>query len=89
MYPRPVWFLASRAALPLSLVFFTTLTSAQSTDGSMASPKAAMGQVSRHVYRADTGEPIPKTQVSLLPTDEATAKATEPWFSSKKRSRDA
>jgi hypothetical protein len=77
MYLRPVWFLASRAALPLSLVFFTTLASAQSNDGSMASPKAAMGQVSGHVYRADTGEPIPKTQVSLLPTDEATAKAAE------------
>jgi hypothetical protein len=76
---RPVWFLASRAALPLfGLVFFTALSLAQSKDDhSMARPKTALGQVSGHVYRADTGEPIPKTQVSLLPTDEATAKATE------------
>lgn len=43
----------------------------------MAGSKPVLGQVSGHVYRADTGEPIPKTQVSLLPTDEATAKATE------------
>lgn len=43
----------------------------------MAGPKPVLGQVSGHVYRPDTGEPIPKTQVSLLPTDEATAKAAE------------
>jgi len=36
-----------------------------------------MGQVSGHVYRADTGEPIPKTQVSLLPTDETTTKVAD------------
>ena len=81
MYPKssPVWFLASRAAWHLfPVVFFTTLSLAQSKDErSMASPKPAPGQVSGHVYRADTGEPIPKTQVSLRPTDEATAKAAE------------
>lgn len=81
MYPKsgPVWFLASRAAWPLfPVVFFTALSLAQSKDDrSMASPKPALGQVSGHVYRTDTGEPIPKTQVSLLPTDEATAKAAE------------
>lgn len=36
-----------------------------------------MGQVLGHVYRADTGEPIPKTQVSLLPADDATMKVAE------------
>jgi Carboxypeptidase regulatory-like domain len=74
----PVWFLASLAALPLfPLVFFTALSLAQSKDDrSMVGPKP-LGQISGHVYRADTGEPISKTQVSLLPTDEATAKVTE------------
>ena len=36
-----------------------------------------MGQVLGHVYRADTGEPIPKTQVSLLPADDATLKVAQ------------
>ena len=47
-------------------------------DRALTGPKSALGQVSGHVYRADTGEPIPKTQVSLLPADEATTKAAEP-----------
>lgn len=74
----PVGFLASGAALHLfPVVLFTALSLAQSKDDrSMATPKP-LGQVSGHVYRADTGEPIPKTLVSLRPTDEATAKATE------------
>lgn len=73
-----VSFLASCVALFLfPVVFFAALSFAQSKDDrSMASSKP-LGQVSGHVYRADTGEPIPKTQVSLLPSDEATAKATE------------
>lgn len=43
----------------------------------MTGPKPGLGQVSGHVDRVDTGEPLPKTQVSLLPADEATSRAAE------------
>jgi uncharacterized protein (DUF2141 family) len=38
-------------------------------------PKGALGQISGHVYRADSGEPIPKAQVQLFGTDDDTTKA--------------
>jgi hypothetical protein len=34
----------------------------------------SLGTISGHVYRSDTGEPIPKAQVQLLVTDDDTAK---------------
>jgi len=36
--------------------------------------KQPLGQISGHVYRSDTGEPIPKAEVSLNPQDESTSK---------------
>jgi len=39
-------------------------------DKSFEPPKSSLGQVSGHVYRADTGEPIPKVQVSVSPTND-------------------
>jgi hypothetical protein len=71
--------LLARTASRLVLIgLITTVTFAQSKDDrTIAEPKPALGQVSGHVYRADTGEPIPKTQVLLLPADEATAKAAD------------
>jgi hypothetical protein len=71
--------LLAHAASRLALIGLITIVSfAQSKDDRIiAKPKPALGQVSGHVYRADTDEPIPKTQVSLLPADEATAKAGE------------
>jgi hypothetical protein len=68
--------LASRSASRFLLIgFMAAVCLAQSKE--MASPKPLLGQMSGHVYRTDTGEPIPKAQVALSPTDEDTAKATE------------
>lgn len=73
-----VALLARPTSRLICIGFLTGLSIAQlKDDRSVAGSKPVLGQVSGHVYRADTGEPIPKTQVSLLPTDEATAKATE------------
>jgi hypothetical protein len=82
MYPKggPDRLLStSRAASRFLLIgFITVFCVAQSKeDQSMAGPKSLPGQLSGHVYRADTGEPVPKTQVSLLPADDNTAKATQ------------
>ncbi len=61
-----------RVASQLLLIgFVATLSFAQSKeDRSMNTPGLSLGQVSGHVYRADTGEPIPKAQVTLWPANE-------------------
>ncbi|MFY9562366.1 MAG: carboxypeptidase-like regulatory domain-containing protein [Terriglobales bacterium] len=52
---------------------------AQTKDYPQASAsKAALGQISGHVYRSDTQEPIPKAQVELSAADQETAKAAGP-----------
>jgi hypothetical protein len=61
-------------ALLLSLA---TVAAAQSNDSPQPS-KSTLGQISGRVYRSDTGEPIPKAQVELYPTDPDTAKAAGP-----------
>jgi protocatechuate 3,4-dioxygenase beta subunit len=38
-------------------------------------PKQATGEISGHVYRSDTGEPVAKAVVSLYPQNERTTKA--------------
>jgi uncharacterized protein (DUF2141 family) len=50
---------------------------AQTNDNPQPS-KSVPGQISGHVYRSDTGEPVPKAQVSLYPADSDTAKAAGP-----------
>ncbi len=50
------------------------LPAAQTTDSSQLS-KPALGQISGSVSRFDTGEAIPKAEVSLYPADPDTAKA--------------
>src|ERR1035438_8934867 len=61
-----------RVASQLLLIgFVATLSLAQSKeDRSMNTSGPSLGQVSGHVYRADTGEPIPKAQVTLSPTND-------------------
>jgi Carboxypeptidase regulatory-like domain len=55
----------------LMIGFVTAVSLAQSkADESLSTPKPSLGQVSGHVYSADTGEPIPKAQVALSPTNE-------------------
>ncbi len=50
--------------------------SSQTTDNPQPSKSiSALGQISGHVYRSDTGEPVPKAQVDLYPADTDTAKA--------------
>ncbi len=59
------------ASQVLLIGFVTTLSLAQSKeDQSLVPPKSSLGQVSGHVYRADTGEPILKAQVALYPANE-------------------
>ncbi len=58
-----------------STIFLLFLLASFCFSQSENSPKQSLGQISGHVYRSDTGEPIPKTQVQLLCTDNATAKA--------------
>ncbi|MGA6985719.1 MAG: carboxypeptidase-like regulatory domain-containing protein [Terriglobales bacterium] len=55
------------------------VTAAQTTDNPQPSKSmSALGQISGHVYRSDTGEPVPKAQVDLYPADPDTAKAAGP-----------
>jgi Carboxypeptidase regulatory-like domain len=55
----------------LLIGFMATLSLAQSKeDQSLVPSKSSLGQVSGHVYRSDTGEPIQKAQVTLLPANE-------------------
>jgi len=68
---------ASPIATYLCAVFLLTpavVTAAQTNDAPQAS-KSMLGQISGHVYRSDTGEPVPKAQVELYPADPDTAKA--------------
>jgi hypothetical protein len=63
----------------LLLSTLATVTAAQTTDNPQPSKSmSALGQISGHVYRSDTGEPVPKAQVELYPADPDTAKAASP-----------
>ena len=63
----------------LLLSILATVTAAQTTDNPQPSKSmSALGQISGHVYRSDTGEPVPKAQVELYPSDPDTAKAAGP-----------
>jgi hypothetical protein len=56
-----------------------TVTAAQTPDNPQPSKSmSTLGQISGHVYRSDTGEPVPKAQVDLYPADPDTAKAAGP-----------
>jgi hypothetical protein len=59
------------------LLILATVTAAQTNDNPQPS-KSVLGQISGRVYRSDTGEPVPKAQVSLYPADPDTAKAGGP-----------
>jgi hypothetical protein len=64
-------------ATSLCAVFLLTpaaVTAAQTNDNPQPS-KSMLGQMSGHVYRSDTGEPVPKAQVELYPANPDTAKA--------------
>jgi len=71
----PTWrrrfFVAVGARVFFSL-WFAIDTTPQTKDFPSQSP---LGQISGHVYRSDTGEPIPKAQVELSAADQDTAKA--------------
>ena len=58
----------------LLLLTAVVLPAAQTTDSAQPS-KPALGQISGSVSRSDTGEAIPKAEVSLFPADPDTAKA--------------
>jgi hypothetical protein len=68
-----------RFALCIATALLLTLaaaTAAQTNDNPQPSKSmSVLGQISGHVYRSDTGEPVPKAQVSLYPADPDTAKA--------------
>lgn len=54
-----------------------TVRAAQTNDNPQPS-KSMLGQISGRVYRSDTGEPVPKAQVELYPSDPETVKAAGP-----------
>jgi uncharacterized protein (DUF2141 family) len=68
-FPRFAFRIATALLLTLAAA-----TAAQTNDNSPHF-KSVLGQISGHVYRSDTGEPVPKAQVSLYPGDPDTAKA--------------
>ncbi len=68
---------AFHIATALCAVFLltpATVTAAQTNENPQPS-KSMLGQISGRVYRSDTGEPVPKAQVELYPSDPETAKA--------------
>jgi len=65
-------------ATPL-LLTLAVVTAAQTNDNPQPSKSMSMlGQISGHVCRSDTGEPVPKAQVELYPSDSDTAKVAGP-----------
>jgi hypothetical protein len=71
--PRFAFSVAACVCIPL-LLTSVTLSAGQTTDSSQPS-KPSLGQISGRVSRSDTGESIPKAEVSLYPSDPDTAKA--------------
>lgn len=67
------WRLPVLWSLGLSLALLLSVVSEAQT--SVTQPLPPPGQISGHVYRSDTGEPIPKAQVELTAADETTASA--------------
>ena len=67
--------------IPTFLCALSLLTSskvaAQTNDNPQLS-KSTLGQISGHVYRSDTGEPVSKAQVEVSPADSDTGKAAGP-----------
>jgi hypothetical protein len=59
------------------LLLISARVAAQTNDNPQLS-KSMLGQISGHVYRSDTGEPVPKAQVEVSPADSDTAKAAGP-----------
>jgi len=71
--PKRGWrFFPSVGARVLFFLWFAIGTTGQTKD---FPSQSTLGQISGHVYRSDTGEPIAKAQVELTATDEDTAKA--------------
>ena len=54
-----------------------TFQAVQGNDNPQTS-KSVLGQISGHISRSDTGEPVPKAQVDLYPADPDTAKPAGP-----------
>jgi len=59
----------------LALLLIPGAVTAAQTNDSPQPSKSVLGQISGHVYRSDTSEPVPKAQVGLYPSDSDTAKA--------------
>ena len=81
--PRP-WSLPFGVRIAATLCLWAchpavAKTTAGQTKDSAHQPTMAQlpGQISGYVYRADTGEPVPKAEVSLHPQDEHTGKAAD------------
>jgi Carboxypeptidase regulatory-like domain len=60
------------------LLLLTSATAAAQTNDNPQLSKSTFGQISGHVYRSDTGEPVPKAQVEVSPADSDTVKAAGP-----------
>jgi len=66
-------FLSCLNALAVSCLCMAMAIAAQTRDAKPPSDSQSRGQISGHVYRSDTGEPIPRAEIELSATDQATA----------------
>lgn len=62
-----VRILAPAAALAIALAASNSLHAQFAQQPQSSAPVVPPGQVSGHVYRADTGDPLPKTVIQLIP----------------------
>jgi hypothetical protein len=67
-----------RIATPLWACVLLTLVGLAAAQTKDDPQRSGRGQISGHVYRSDTVEPLPKAQVELYPAEPDTAKAAGP-----------
>jgi hypothetical protein len=67
-----------RIATPLWACVLLTLVGLAAAQTKDDPQRSGRGQISGHVYRSDTVEPVPKAQVELYPAEPDTAKAAGP-----------
>jgi len=68
-------FFSCLSALAVSCLLVAIVVAAQTADAKQPHGSQSPGQISGHVYRSDTGEPIARAELELSATDEATAEA--------------
>ena len=75
---RPVrWFFSCLGTLAVSCLHVAIVVAAQTADAKQPYRSQPPGQISGHVFRSDTGEPIARAELELSAADEATAQAAE------------